>query len=440
MKRRFTRWLMAGVALTLLAAACTFGAEDTGGGGATAAPDEPVTLKVWSLQSPSYKRAFKDLEAGFEEANPNVDVKVEFFDYDTYIQTLQTSLPSGSGADVVQLFGTWVCSYADTLTPVPTDLMSLEDARAAFYEAPIDGFTCDEALYGFPQEFNIEYGATLVNTEIAAAAGVDPTAGWATWDEFRADAKAMTETKDGTITRAGYHFTAGDGLPFTFYSLILQAGGQFLADDGQSFTIDTPEAREAIALMQSIVDDGITDPTLFNDTENWVGDCYFEELCAMGLVGPWVITDYETDFPEVAAATEYVPLPTLADTPDFVADSGWGLTVSADSQATNVAWDFVEYATLDPEIAAQWNIATGTLPGLRANGEGAAQQELIDAFPHFAPWFELLPYGHFLGNIPDRDLLWYEITGPHLLKVLQGSESVDDALAAMESEANGMFR
>ena len=180
----------------------------------------------------------------------------------------------------------------------------------------------------------------------------------------------MTETKDGTITRAGYHFTAGDGLPFTFYSLILQAGGQFLADDGQSFTIDTPEAREAIALMQSIVDDGITDPTLFNDTENWVGDCYFEELCAMGLVGPWVITDYETDFPEVAAATEYVPLPTLGDTPDFVADSGWGLTVSADSQATNVAWDFVEYATLDPEIAAAVEHRHGHLAGAASQRRG----------------------------------------------------------------------
>ena len=440
MKRRFPRWLAAWVALMLLGTACTFGAEDTGSGGGTAAPDEPVTLRVWSLQSPSYKRGFKDLEAGFESANPNVDVRVEFFDYDTYIQTLQTSLPAGSGADVIQLFGTWVCSYADTLTPVPSDVMSLDTARADFYGAPIDGFTCDETLYGFPQEFNIEYGATLVNTEIATAAGVDPAAGWESWDEFRADAKAMTETKDGTITRAGYHFTAGDGLPFTFYSLILQAGGQFLADDGRSFTIDTPEAREAVALMQSIVDEGITDPTLFNDTENWVGDCYFEQVCSMGLVGPWVITDYEEDFPEVAAATQYVPLPTLGETPDFVADSGWGPTVSADSDVQNVAWDFVEYATLDPAIAAEWNVTTGTLPALRANGEGAVQEELIGAFPHFAPWFELLPYGQFVGNLPDRDLLWYEITYPHLLKVLQGGESVDDALAAMESEANEMFR
>ena len=45
MKRRFTRWLAAGAAFMLLGAACTFGAEDTGDGGGTAAPDEPVTLR-----------------------------------------------------------------------------------------------------------------------------------------------------------------------------------------------------------------------------------------------------------------------------------------------------------------------------------------------------------------------------------------------------------
>ena len=41
MKRRFTRWLVAGVALTLLAAACTFGAEDTGDGEAPPPPMSP---------------------------------------------------------------------------------------------------------------------------------------------------------------------------------------------------------------------------------------------------------------------------------------------------------------------------------------------------------------------------------------------------------------
>ncbi len=441
MRRRFMRWLAVGVALLLLGSACTFGSEDSGGdAGGTAAPDEPVTLRVWTHQNKSFNQGLKDLAAAFESENPNVTLEFETFDYDSYIQTLQTALPAGTEADILQMFGTWTCSYADNLAPVPSDISTVADAQSAFFEAPIGGYICDDTLYGFPQEFNIEYGATLVNTALAEAADVDTSAGWATWDEFKADAKAMTETRDDVITRAGYHFTAADGLVYSFFSLILQGGGQFLADDGASFTIDTPEAREAIALMQSMVDEGIIDPELFNDTANWVGDCYFEEACAMGLVGPWVVPEYAADFPEVADATEYVALPTLGDTPDFVADSGWGLTVSSNSPAANVAWDFVSFVTQDEENAAAWNVATGTLPALRANAEGVVQEELIADYPHFEAWFPILQYGQYVGNLPDRDLLWYEIAYPHLLNVLQGTESVDDALAAMESEANDTFR
>ena len=436
------RFMALAVALTMLGSACTFGADDTGGtdGGGTAAPDEPVTLRVWTHQNKSFNQGLKDLAAEFEAANPNVTLTFETFDYDSYIQTLQTALPAGTEADILQMFGTWTCSYADNLAPVPDEVSSLADAQAAFFEAPIGGYACDDTLYGFPQEFNIEYGATLVNTAIADAAGVEASAGWGSWDEFMADAKALTETRDGVITRAGYHFTAADALVYSFFSLILQAGGQFLSDDGTSFTIDTPEAREAISLMRSMVDEGIIDPELFNDTANWVGDCYFEEACAMGLVGPWVVPEYSADFPEVAGATRYVALPTLGETPDFVADSGWGLTVSANSPAANVAWDFVAFAALDEANAAAWNAATGTLPALQANGEGAAQEQLIADYPHFEAWFPLLQYGQYVGDLPDRDLLWYEIAYPHLLSVLQGSESVDDALAAMESEANDTFR
>ena len=317
--------------------------------------------------------------------------------------------------------------------------MSLEDAQAEFFAAPIGGFTCDDTLYGFPQEFNIEYGATLVNTDMAAAAGVD-----ATGLGLMGRVQGRRQGDDGDEGRHDHP----SGLPLhrrrrAAVLVLLADPAERAALPGRgrpAFTIDTPEAREALALMKSIVDEGIVDPTLFNDTENWVGDCYFEEVCAMGLVGPWVVTEYEADFPEVAAATQYVPLPTLGETPDFVADSGWGLTVSADSPGANVAWDFVEYATLDPENAAEWNVDTGTLPALRENAEGVVQEELIAAFPHFAPWFEILPYGQYVGNLPDRDLLWYEITYPHLLDVLQGGESVDDALAAMEPEANETFR
>ena len=432
-----TRPAALALAVLLLSTACTFGAED-GGDGGTTSPGEPVTLRVWTHQNRSFNRGLKDLAAAYTDANPEVTFQFETFDYDMYIQTLQTALPAGTEADILQMFGTWTCSYADFLTPVPEEVTSLADAQAEFFEAPIGGYTCEDTLYGFPQEFNIEYGATLVNTGLAEQAGV-ATDGWTSWDEFRADAKELTVTQGDAITRTGYHFTAADGLSYSFFSLILQHGGQFLSEDGTAFTIDTPEGRESLTLLKSFVDEGVIDPVLFNDEENWVGDCYFEEACAMGLVGPWVVPEYSGDFPDVAADTQYVPLPTVSGSPDFVADSGWGLTVASSSEASNAAWDFIAFATLEPERAAEWNLASGTLPALRANAEGAGREQLVAEFPHFEPFFELLPSGHYVGNLPDRDLLWYEIAYPHLLSALQGQETVDEALAAMESEANQSF-
>ena len=434
------RKLALAAALALVMSACSFGTEtETAPVGSGSGSGAPVTLKIWSHRSQAFNGAIKEAAAAYHDEHPEVSFEFESFDYDSYIQTLQTALPAGNSADILQMFGTWTCSYADFLAPVPDDVMTLEDAQAAFFAAPIGGYTCDDTLYGFPNEFNIEYGATLVNTSIAEDAGVDWEAGWDTWDAFRADALKMTDSADGNVLRAGYHFTAADGLSYSFFSLLTQAGGSMLNEDGTAFTFDTPEGREAFAVLKAFVDDGVIDPVLFNDEENWVGDCYFEELCAAGLVGPWVVRDYEADYPDVAAVTHYVPLPPYNGSRAFVADSGWGMTVSKDSPAAEAAWDFIAFTTLDPEHAAQFNLTSGSLPALVANGEGAGRDTLVSEFPHFEPFFDILPEGRYVGNLPDRDLLWYEIAYPHLLAGLQGGESVDDMLAAMQREANESF-
>lgn len=439
MPRRYrpNHWLALAFTLTLLAAACTFGQGETQGeDGAT--DGGPVTLRMWAHRSPSFNQALRDAARAYEADHPNVTIELETFAYDSYIQTLQTALPAGTEADILHMFGTWTCTYADNLAPVPENVITLEEARESFFPGPLDGNTCDETLYGLPQESNLEYGATLVNTAMAADADVS-TDGWANYDEFIADAKAMTVVQDGVVTRAGYHFTAGDGLAHSFLSLILQAGGDYLNEDGTAFTLDTPEGERALSLLKSMADAPVIDPVLYNDVENWVGDCYFTELCAMGLVGPWVVADYREDYPEVATDTTYVELPPLEESKAFVADSGWSLTVSAHSPNAEEAWDFAKFAALDPEAAAEWNLTSGTLPALRANAEGAARDELISAFPHFETWFDVLPNAQFVGQLPDRDRLYYEIIQTHGLAALDGDETIDEALRAMEQEANETF-
>ena len=417
------------VALALLATGCTSSGDDED----PAAPGGSIT--IWTHVNKSFNKSYQELIDAYMADNPDATIKLETFDYDSYIQTLQTSLPAGNEADILQMFGSWTCSYSDNLSTVPDDIASIADAEDAFFPGPLGGYQCDDQLYGMPQESNVEYGATLVNTAMAGDADV-ALDGWESFDEFKADAKKMTVVEDGEITRAGYHFTTNDGISYSLLSLILQNGGSYLDDDG-TFTFQTPEAQASMELMKSFVDEQIVDPVLFTDTANWVGDCYFTELCAMGLVGPWVVPEYATDFPEVTAVTEYVPLPTLENS-SFAADSGWGLTVSSNSPEQELAWDFVSYVAQNEQNALDWNLATGTLPALKANTEGDARDQLLADAAYLAPWLDILGDAQYVGSLPDRDRLFYRIIVPNVLDYLNGQTSVEDALAAIEQEANAL--
>lgn len=415
----------------------------------SASAQDAVTIRIWTHQNPAFTAGYEKLIEAYSADHPNVTLTIESFEYDVYIQTLQTALPAGTEADILVMFGTWNCGYATggRLAPVPENVLSLDEARELFYEAPLDGFICPDqsgtlVLYGLPQEFNIEYGAVLVNTEITAAAGVelpDPLAGWASWDDFIADAAKLTEGDQDFMTRAGFHYTAGDGINFMFYSLIKQLGGQFFDEATSEYSINTPEGRAALELMVSMAQEhNLVNPQLFADDVNWVGDAFFTGQAAIGLVGPWVVPDLSPDFPEYLDKLTYIRLPSLGDDPSFVADSGWGMVVSVNSQVQEQAWDFIKFAATDPQAALEWNIASGTLPSLRqlVEDEGSLQA-FLEPQPWVAPFIDIFPYGEFIGHLPDRDLLFYDITLPHITAAMMGLETIDEALVAIENEANG---
>ena len=70
-------------------------------GGDEAAGGEKVTIRVWTHQNDSFNAGYEALASKYMEANPNVEITFETFDYDTYIQTLQTALPAKTEADIL---------------------------------------------------------------------------------------------------------------------------------------------------------------------------------------------------------------------------------------------------------------------------------------------------------------------------------------------------
>lgn len=403
--------------------------------GMVSAQDE-VTLRLWAHQEGAFNEGMQALIDAYEAENPNVTIEMETFEYDLYIQTLQTALPAGDEADIMALFGTWVCSYSDRLAAMPGELVD----TSLFFDAPMDGYTCDGETYGLPQEFNLEYGAVLTNKAMFEAAGLEYPPVWETWEAFMADAQALTQVgEDGQMSVTGYHFTNADAIVFSLLAGILQNGGSFWNEDMTGFAFNTPEAEATLNQMKAMVDAGIIDPVLFNDSSNWGGDAFFTEQAAMVLIGPWAVQYGLGDFPEFGEF-DYVALPSFGEEPNFAADSGWGLTVSGNTPNAEVAWDFVQFATANAENALGWNMTSGTIPALRILVEDEMySSQLLEALPWLEPVLPELQYGSYLGDMPDRDLVFYDIIYPTVLDMLQGLLTVEDAMLYMEEDSNASF-
>lgn len=446
---KYLKFLSIFLILAWLLAACggqaaQTDAEEPNPADSEAAPAEPaasgekITLRLWSHQNAAFQEGNEAIIAKFMELNPNIEVKYETFEYELYIQTLQTSMPAGTEADVIEMFGTWVCSYAEggRLLSVPEDVLSYAAAQDMFYKAPLDGYYCDGKLYGIPHEFNLENGGVLVNPALFEAHGVAYPPQWASFEDMVADAQKMTEMDGETMMRAGFHFATGDGISFTTLAMILQQGVNYFAEDGKHFNFNSPEARNAIQRMVDLAQkDKVIDPVLFNDTSNWVGESFFAGNVGIGFVGSWAAGEGQINFPDLKF--DYVQLPPyFGSEQKFAADSGWGKVVSVNSKHPAEAWKLAQFMAAEQENALIWNSATKTIPAMKSLVENP--EAILEKAPFLKSTFGLLPYGQFIGDLTDRDQLFYEILYPHILEAMQGVITVDEAVELINTEANAM--
>ncbi len=418
------------VIFSILLAAC--------GTGGQAPSNKKVTLRLWTHTNNAFNAGYDTLITAYQTAHPNVTIQRESFDYELYLQTLQTAMPAGEEADIIQLFGTWTSQYYERLAPVPEDVMTIDQAKDLFYAAPIGGYIVKDKLYGFPQEFNCEYGGVLVNKTLFEAAGLTFPPQWKTMDDVLADGVKLAQFDGaGMMSVAGFHFTSADPIAAAFLAGIKQRGGDYWNADQTGFTFNTADAKAQLEWMVNAATSGAVDPLVFNDGTNFVIDAFFTSKVAIGYIGAWAIAEGKTNFPDFTDEWDYVYLPATQGEPVFVADSGWGLTVSPNSKNQAVAWDFIKFVTTDTKNALTWNLASGTIPAIPVV---AKSSEIATQEPWVAKALDILPYGQYLGNMPDRDLVMYEIIYPRILEALQGVTSVDEALTTIDTEANSTFK
>lgn len=419
--------------VSVLLSACGSNATAT-----QAAGDDKIEIRVWGHQAPAFNEADQAIFDEFTKQNPNVTIKYETFPWDVFIQTIQTSLPAGNTADVILIPGGYTCRYATggQLLEVPADVMTLADAQETFYAAPLGGQTCDGKLYGFPAEYNIEYGGAYVNPALFEAAGVTYPPKWENWDAMVADAQKLTTVgSDDVMTVAGLHYTNNDQLFTYFLAGILEQGSDYFAEDGKHFNFNSPEA---IATIQKLMDmaqkDKVVDPIIFNAESEWVGESFAQGHNGIGILGSWYAGDAKLAYPDLKF--DYVTIPPMMGTQyKFASVGGWGYVVGKGTQHPDIAWQLASFLGANEANVLSFNSKSGTIPAMKSV---AADPKLLEAAPFIEPTLPLLDYGQYQGNLTDSDQLSYEIVYPTILDAIQGNLTAEEAANSIHEAANAM--
>lgn len=429
------------VIASLVLTACGGGGATTAapaGGEETAASGGKIVIRVWGHQSTSFNEATQKAIDTFMAANPDVEVKYETFPWDVFIQTIQTSIPAGNAADVIILPGGFTCRYAEggQLLEVPGDILSMDQAKETFFEAPLGGQTCADKLYGFPAEYNIEYGGAYVNPAMFAEAGLAYPPQWQTWDDVVADAKQLTKYDEGgAMTVAGLHYTNNDQLYTYFLAGILEQNADYFAEDGKHFVFNSPEAAATIQKMIDMAQvDKVVDPVTYNGDSNWVGESFATGFSAIGILGSWYVGDARLSYPDLKF--DYVALPPMMGSEHkFASVGGWGVVVSKGTQAPDLAWKLASFLAAEPASAFQFNAITGTIPAMKSV---AADPAFAEAAPALLPVLPILDGGQYQGDLTDAGQLEFEIIYPNILDALQGLQTAEEAAQNIHDQANAM--
>lgn len=287
---------------------------------------------VWWTPNWGQARAEK-LAADFQAANPGITIKMEITTSNGLPQRVLTALQSGAAPDIIEVQHPWVNGYAKAGLVLP-----LTDAigdTSDYNKAAINYDTVDGQLYGWP--YRVEGVAVIYNADMFKAAGIDKAP--ETWDEWMADAKALT--KDGVY---GLAMTGGGEVGNTVtrsVPLIWMNGGNVISDDQKTATVNQPEAVAAIKFYTDVYKNGYSpDSTLQNDGLA-VRALFIAKKVAMYMGGQFDLPPIKAGDATINVGAFPIPHPEGKQTTAIV--NGWSYVIPKDAKNPDDAKKFLAF-------------------------------------------------------------------------------------------------
>ncbi len=372
------------ISASLLLAAC--------GAKPPAASTGPVTISMMMWGDPAELDVWNKIVEDFHQAQPNITVKVEVSDWDSYWTKLKTMLSANTPPDVFAMDAPLYLDYQSrgVLLNLQPYLDKNPGMLDGVYPQTLQAYKTPDGMYGLPRDFQTV--VLFYNKDMFDAAKVAyPTADW-TYDDLRNAAKALTKVgPDGKTTQFGFSADLWD-MELIWSEAIWANGGDVINADHTKTLIGDAKAMPAWQLFHDMmfVDKSWPDA---NISQEYGGDPFLAGVAAMTTIGHWAVPGYA----EAKFNWDVAPMPKGTAGAATSVNSA-GFVVGKASKNPDAAFEFLKYVVSEPaqKRLAQLGFAC---PVLKSVAESDAflkqdtqinQQVFLDslAFAHMKPVFK----------------------------------------------------
>lgn len=328
-----------------------------------------------------------------------------------YYQQIAVLIGGRQAPDMFWLTQELIPKYAFDLKTIVDVTDSLTNSEVlpldAYYEGVIESAYYNGSYWGLPWIANpiiIYYNKTLFDN--AGIPHPSPTDDW-DWNEFIAISEQLT----GTLNHRGEKVfgTVIDGWP-NIETFIWAGGGDIIAEDYQTITLDSAGSLAGLGLLQSILEKGLS-PSYSEVRSLGGNNVWFERSrVAMFMGGAQDNFEIKVDAMNEADAFEigYAPLPVNLDGSRSSFNWTASTVLHKSHQDNPLAYKALEMLTL---AIFEWKIAPpvrGSIENIRSiNPSKIAAMETIEFTLEFARSGFYIPEWDGISGINHR--LWYDL-------------------------------
>ncbi len=347
------RLLMIVLCLMLLLCGC---GESAAASDASVPDEEQIVLRFFHYQVEAEAAYARVIEA-YEAAHPNVTIKSEYLNSESYNSTLDARIAVQDCPDIIGVHP----GYAQALPLAEAGhLVSLtgQPCLDGVRESEVDTARIGDTVYGAP--IDLTYICTFYNVEIFEQLGLKPPQ---TWDEFLTVCQTL---KDSGITPLSLCYKDAWIRSLIPYALavttIYRDNPDFDREmfEGQQH-FNGPQWQTTLQMLKTLIDSGYV-------TENYLQTTYDQQLRAfadgeagMMVMGSWAVSMIRAMNPSCRFGLFI--LPASSDGVNWIPSSiGGMLAVSEQSKYKDTAIDFLNFFLTNDEVYRQFLQDTGNMP------------------------------------------------------------------------------